>query len=99
MGIKVLVEPNIMYVSMRVERLAKLAYMITTLAAVKLIPIPPAFVESKKASIDSSSVNSSTSDWRISTGVDPVKTRYLIFSLSKTLCKMSRICVNFKEYR
>ena len=68
--------------------------MMTTLAAVKLIPIPPALVDSKKTSIDSSSVNSSTSDCLASTGVLPVSTRNLIFSLSSTLWRMSRIWVN-----
>ena len=34
--------------------------MTTTLAAVRLIPIPPAFVESRKTGMLSSSVNSSS---------------------------------------
>ena len=67
----------------------------TTLAAVRLIPIPPAFVESKKTGMLSSSVNSSTRAWRASTGVEPVNTRNFTFSRSSTRCKMSRICVNF----
>ena len=52
--------------------------MMTTLAAVSVIPRPPALVERRKTDVDGSSVNSSTSDCRTSTGVDPVSMRYLI---------------------
>ena len=68
--------------------------MMTTLAAVKLMPIPPALVESRKTVIDSSSVNSSTRVCRTSTGVEPVKTRYLMSWVSRTFSKILRICVN-----
>lgn len=52
-------------------------HMMTTLAAVKLMPMPPAFVERRKQEMVSSSLNSSTRVCRTSTGVEPVKTRYL----------------------
>lgn len=70
--------------------------MITTLAAVRLIPMPPAFVDRRKTVIDASSVNSSTSVCRTSTAVEPVRIRYLIFFSFKTACRMSSICVNYK---
>lgn len=65
--------------------------MITTLAAVRLIPIPPAFVESKKIGMLSSSVNSSTSVCRKSTDVDPVSIKYFVLLRVKIFVKMSRI--------
>ena len=68
--------------------------MITTLAAVKLMPMPPAFVDKRNTGIDSSSVNSSTNVCRTSTGVEPVKTKYFVFLMSRTLWRMSKIWVN-----
>lgn len=85
-------------------------YIMTTEAAVKLIPIPvitvntdiewqsadlpPAFVDKRKIEIDSSSVNSSTSDCRTSTGVLPVRIRNFMLWLSKMTWRISRIWVN-----
>src|SRR6266404_84620 len=70
-------------------------HRITTLAAVKLMPMPPALVDKRKHGIDSFSLNSSTRDCRTSTAVAPVNSRYLIFCILKTDCKISRICVNY----
>jgi hypothetical protein len=64
--------------------------MMTTLAAVRLIPIPPALVDNRKIGMDSSSENSSTSAWRVSTGVVPVNMRYLYSLMSSTRTRMSR---------
>lgn len=71
--------------------------MITTLAAVRLIPIPPALVESRKIGMLSSSVNSSTNVCRTSTGVDPVNDKYFVPLVSKILVRISKICVNYIE--
>jgi hypothetical protein len=68
----------------------------TTLAAVKLIPMPPAFVDRRNTGIDASSVNSSTSVCRTSTAVEPVRIRYLISLSFNTACRISSICVNYK---
>jgi hypothetical protein len=69
--------------------------MTTTLAAVKLIPIPPAFVDRRNTGIDASSVNSSTSVCLTSTAVEPVRIRYLMSFSFKIACRMSSICVNY----
>jgi hypothetical protein len=69
-------------------------HRMTTLAAVKLMPMPPALVDKRKQGIDSFSLNSSTRDCRTSTAVEPVNNRYLIFCILKTACKISRTWVN-----
>jgi hypothetical protein len=93
-------------------------HMMTTEAAVRLMPIPvtkccwnqvgrtvknrqlpPAFVDNKKTEIDSSSVNSSTSVCRTSTGVLPVRTRNLMLLSRRTTCKISKIWVNLLDVR
>ena len=63
--------------------------MMTTDAAVKLIPIPPALVERRKTSRLLSSPNSSTNVCRTSTGVDPVRTRNFMSWIFNTFCKIS----------
>ena len=73
--------------------------MITTLAAVRLIPIPPALVDSRKTGMLSSSVNSSTNVCRKSTEVEPVNIRYFVPLLLKILVRISRIWVNCMEVR
>jgi hypothetical protein len=52
--------------------------MTTTLAAVRLMPIPPASVESRKTLISGSPVKSSTRDCRSSTRVVPVRITHLM---------------------
>ena len=52
--------------------------MTTTLAAVRLIPIPPASVDKRKTLISGSCVKSSTSDCLSSTRVVPVRMTHLI---------------------
>ena len=76
------------------------AYIITTLAAVRLIPKPPALVESRNTgnSILVSVIKRSTKDCLISLGVFPVKTRWLMSLFLSTTWRMSNIVVNWKKH-
>lgn len=71
--------------------------MITTEAAVRLIPIPPALVDKRNTGMPLSSVNSSTRDCRTSTGVLPVKTRKGMEASFRIAWSISRIWVNYYD--